>query len=936
MAVVTRSQNLGNSSATTTSGAEDRTSSGAENGEYRVSTSSGASASSTSTACHIDHFNSLTARPISSSSTSQQAAMPKRKIRQAAGASLTVQGSRKSSLPDSNEHHHFGSLRRVIGSSKSSKDNKESRRRSLSSGGSTTQKNSRPCPPITIQTKDISWPIGSGGERDSPQLDEYDLVSSRDFRPVSAGAAARSFEIHREPASASASASSTAIAIAASSSTVGHHGSQMKTFPLSYQRAMAVSKNKQPLLIRTRRACTADSLDSVTVNTAPYTAEPPHSASASASASIAALNSAPATADASGATTVYMHRSYSNGSSPMPMSPSTPASAFSYVSVNSPISLKSPVNATYSSSGTRLRRAGTLDGPPLPSASRAAERRNNCLHSSYNSLVLAKSNSTASTVVSSSSSLTSSNRPTSLDRIVAGKRGSSNSNSNSNRNSSSSSNKRSPKKPLTDDDELRGTPPRDDWDIVFDRIKEYRATHEAPVDTVGCEALTAEEKDPKMQRFRSLVSLMLSAQTKDEITAEAVRNLSQRLPGGLTPRSLSEAPMDLIHECVRRVGFWQRKSNYIKEAARVCLEQHDSDIPRTVPQLLSLPGVGPKMAYLVMHAAWQDNQGIGVDTHVLRITHRLGWVSDLAKTPEATRHSLESWLPKSLWREINPLLVGLGQTVCRGVGPKCGECPVSQFCPSAQLKSKAGLSRSGRKSLEQASQETVISEPTELADVDVEDLASMVRGAEQAIRSRKGSGGRSRKALVVKAEFPEIPDSPMPRSRPADVADGTLSDGYRTRARTRSRAYSRRFLRSMKMPFPQDNDVDTEAEGSGYGSHTSAGYSDAKAAEMADEFGADPGRRPKKEVVTSATSPYFMRSRSNAASEEVRPEAKTATVRTARARASAKKLYSRRLSKSDMQWALGEDWDPEGSSSLSDSELADHESKVKQEECENP
>ncbi|KAI7825913.1 DNA glycosylase, partial [Kickxella alabastrina] len=227
-------------------------------------------------------------------------------------------------------------------------------------------------------------------------------------------------------------------------------------------------------------------------------------------------------------------------------------------------------------------------------------------------------------------------------------------------------------------------PPRDDWDIVFDRIKEYRATHEAPVDTVGCEALGAEEKDPKLQRFRTLISLMLSAQTKDEITAEAVHNLSQRLPGGLTPKALSEAQTDLIHECVRRVGFWQRKSGYIKEAARTCLEQHDGDIPRTVTQLLSLPGVGPKMAYLAMQAAWQDNQGIGVDTHVLRISHRLGWVSDLARTPEATRHALESWMPKSLWREINPLLVGLGQTVCRGVGPKCGECPVSQYCPSAQ------------------------------------------------------------------------------------------------------------------------------------------------------------------------------------------------------------------------------------------------------------
>ncbi|KAJ2597396.1 alpha,alpha-trehalase nth1, partial [Coemansia sp. RSA 1722] len=894
MVVVTRSQNLRNSA--TTDGSADggnRNSSGIN--EYRISTSSGASASSTSTACYIEYFNNRAARPISSSSASPRTTVPKRKIRQ-------VNGSRKTSLPDSSEHQHFGSLRRAIGGSSGRNSNKNRSR----SSDSTAQKGSRPCPPITIQTKDISWPIGSGGERDSPRLDDYDLVSSRDFRPASASAGARSFEIQREAISASSAALGSA-ADAVSSSTIGNHGPHMRTFPLSHQRAMAVSKNKQPLLIRTRRACTADSLDSVTVNTAPYTAEPPHSASASAS--MAVLNAGPATADA---TTAHMYHSYSNGSSPIPMSPGTPASAFSYVSVQSPISLKSPTKTTSTVFATRLRRAGTISGSPLPSLNRAdrlhttteaqaADNRNKCLHSSYNSLVLAKSNSSASTVVSSSSSLTSSNRPTSLDNIVAGKRG------------SNSSSKRAPKKPLTDDDELRGTPPRDDWDIVFDRIKEYRAAHEAPVDTVGCEALTAEEKDPKMQRFRSLISLMLSAQTKDEITAEAVRNLSQRLPGGLAPRSLSEAPMDLVHECVRRVGFWQRKSNYIKEAARVCLEQHDSDIPRTVPQLLSLPGVGPKMAYLVMHAAWQDNQGIGVDTHVLRITHRLGWVSDLAKTPEATRHSLESWLPKSLWREINPLLVGLGQTVCRGVGPKCGECPVNQFCPSAQLKDKGGSLRGGRKSLGQTSQETVLSESTELADVDVEDLASMVRGAEQAIRSRKGSGGRSRKALVVKTEFPEIPDSPMSRGRNADIADGTLSDGYLARARTRSRAYSRRYLRAMKMPFPQDGDADTEASASasGYGSHASAGLSDAAAA---DDSSADPGRRPKEEVATSATSHYFMRSRSNAASEEVRPEAKTATVRTARARASAKKLYSRRLSKSDMQWALGEDWDPEGSS----------------------
>ncbi|KAJ1864011.1 alpha,alpha-trehalase nth1 [Coemansia sp. RSA 2703] len=739
--------------------------------------------------------------------------------------------------------------------------------------------------------------MGSGGDRDSPRVDEYDFISSRDFRPSSATVDG-SFERHQELQSLTQY----------SSKSVGHHGgSRVEAFPLSRQRAMTVSKNRQHQLpfIRTRRAGTAeDSLDGITATTASYTAEQlPHSASAS----IAAFDAAPAT--------VHLHRSYSDDSSPLPLSPSTPMSAFSYVSVHSPISLKSPSKSTFPDSGGRLRRAGTIGGLSSPSTSRAAHsgsaitkppalsKRTNHLHSSYNSLVL--TNSTASTVVSSSSSLNSSNRPTSLDSVIAGSGGG------GSRASSSSNSKRAPKKPLTDDDELRGTPPRDDWDIVFDRIKEYRATHEAPVDTVGCEALSAEEKDPKMQRFRSLISLMLSAQTKDEITAEAVRNLSQRLPSGLTPKSLSEASMDLIHECVRRVGFWQRKSNYIKEAARVCLEQYDADIPRTVPQLLSLPGVGPKMAYLVMHAAWQDNQGIGVDTHVLRISHRLGWVSEIAKTPEATRHSLESWMPKSLWREINPLLVGLGQTICRGVGPKCGECPVNQYCPSAQIKS-SGSVRGGRKGSVQISQDATCSESTELGDVDVEDLASMVRGAEQAVRSRKGSGGRSRRALVVKTEFPEIPDSPLPSGgRSADIADGTTSDGYRARAR--SRAYSRRYLRPLKMPFLQDG---TDAESASHISATDDNDSDSSRPAVKREAAA-----------TSATSPYFMRSRSNAASEEVRPEAKTDTVRSARAKASAKKLYSRRLSKSDMQWALGEDWDPEGSSSMSDSDFVDEKSR---------
>ncbi|KAJ2823237.1 alpha,alpha-trehalase nth1 [Coemansia sp. 'formosensis'] len=616
---------------------------------------------------------------------------------------------------------------------------------------------------------------------------------------------------------------------------------------------------------------------------------------------------------------------------PSPLqSPGSPSSTFSFVDLHSPLSPKSHVSSFLAVSSGRSRRAGALSGTHSPddecgyhmppAATLVARRHEDPLRRGQvsNSMALS-THSTVSTVVSISP--TSTNRPTSLD-------------SGASEGSVGIALKRSPKKqpPPEDDDELRGPAPRDDWDIVFDRIKEYRATHEAPVDTVGCEALTEEEKDPKLKRFRSLISLMLSAQTKDEITAEAVRGLSQRLPGGLTPKSLSEAPIDLIHECVRKVGFWQRKSNYIKEAARTCLEQYAGDIPRTVPQLLSLPGVGPKMAYLAMHAAWQDTQGIGVDTHVLRISHRLGWVSESAKSPEATRHALESWMPRSLWRELNPLLVGLGQTVCRAIGPKCGECPVSQYCPSSlQPRSRSGSQcaagdrtklRSAARIKQELSQDSIFGQSTELGDVDVEDLASMVRGAEQAVRSRKLSGGRSRKGVVAKAEFPEIPHSPLSLGGSAPVASATtdeeeaaLSEGTGGRGVDRRRCFrargSRRLRNKLKMPALNDDNDDN--------GNSSAGPDESSnVAEMQAAYGSDRdigGLSPKPELPT--TSQYFMRSRSNAASEEVRPEAKTDKVRNARAKATAEKLYSRRLSRSDMQWALGEDWDPEDSSSLS-------------------
>mmetsp|Transcript_19627 Transcript_19627/g.31156 ORF Transcript_19627/g.31156 Transcript_19627/m.31156 type:complete len:120 (-) Transcript_19627:84-443(-) len=97
--------------------------------------------------------------------------------------------------------------------------------------------------------------------------------------------------------------------------------------------------------------------------------------------------------------------------------------------------------------------------------------------------------------------------------------------------------------------------------------------------------------------------------------------------------------------------------------------------------MCKLPGVGPKMAYLCMQTAWGRSVGIGVDVHVHRISNRLGWVN--STNPEQTRKALETWLPREHWAEINPMLVGLGQTICKARKPLCSKCNVKDLCPYA-------------------------------------------------------------------------------------------------------------------------------------------------------------------------------------------------------------------------------------------------------------
>lgn len=182
---------------------------------------------------------------------------------------------------------------------------------------------------------------------------------------------------------------------------------------------------------------------------------------------------------------------------------------------------------------------------------------------------------------------------------------------------------------------------------------------------------------------------MLSSQTKDTTNAVAMRRLQTELPPpGLTLDNIIDVDPTKLNELIFIVGFHNNKTRYIKATALILRNQFNSDIPDTVEGLMSLPGVGPKMAYLCMSAAWGRTEGIGVDVHVHRITNLWGWHK--TKGPEETRETLQAWLPRTKWHEINHLLVGFGQTVCLPVGRKCGECTLSQrgLCPSAVLERK--------------------------------------------------------------------------------------------------------------------------------------------------------------------------------------------------------------------------------------------------------
>ena len=174
--------------------------------------------------------------------------------------------------------------------------------------------------------------------------------------------------------------------------------------------------------------------------------------------------------------------------------------------------------------------------------------------------------------------------------------------------------------------------------------------------------------------FAILISTILSLRTKDEVTAAATERLFA-LAG--TPEEMERLSDEQIIKAIYPVGFYKTKAATIKALCRDLIDRFHSRVPDSIEQLLTIKGVGRKTANLVVSLGY-GKDGLCVDTHVHRISNRLGYVR--TKTPEQTEYALREKLPRSFWAIYNTLMVAFGRNVCRPISPFCSKCPVDYIC----------------------------------------------------------------------------------------------------------------------------------------------------------------------------------------------------------------------------------------------------------------
>lgn len=191
----------------------------------------------------------------------------------------------------------------------------------------------------------------------------------------------------------------------------------------------------------------------------------------------------------------------------------------------------------------------------------------------------------------------------------------------------------------------------------------------------------SQQEDP----FQVLIATLLSARTQDATTHAASTRLFEV---ARTPPTMAKLTIKQIEKLIYPVSFYRNKARFVKATCEALVARFDGRVPGTLEELVTLPGVGRKTATLVMILAFQSQHHICVDTHVHRISNRMGWVA--TREPNETEQALYAATERRWWPYINLYLVTWGQNVCRPVYPRCGDCALASECP------KIGVTRTGK------------------------------------------------------------------------------------------------------------------------------------------------------------------------------------------------------------------------------------------------
>ena len=184
----------------------------------------------------------------------------------------------------------------------------------------------------------------------------------------------------------------------------------------------------------------------------------------------------------------------------------------------------------------------------------------------------------------------------------------------------------------------------------------------------------AMKKIKKPNEYKILISCLLSLRTKDKITIKATENLFSLASN---PYQMIKLEINKIENAIKSVNYYKTKAKRIKEISEILVKKYNGKVPENIEELLRLKGVGRKTANIVLTYAF-GKPAIAVDTHVHRISNRLGIVN--TKNPYQTEDELKKKIPKKYWNEYNDILVKWGQNICLPIKPKCSICKINKYC----------------------------------------------------------------------------------------------------------------------------------------------------------------------------------------------------------------------------------------------------------------